>query len=44
MVKNRRPEAIHDNNCDMSKIEYSLGEISGKIDSKLLNKLNRKMR
>ena len=44
MNNKRRPEAIHDNNCDMSKIEYSLGEISGKIDSKLLNKLNRKMR
>ena len=43
MVNNRRREIVrHDNSYDIEKIEFNLDEISVKINSRLLNKINRR--
>jgi len=39
--KNRREVVLHDNSYDIQKIEFSVNEISTKINSRLLNKINR---
>lgn len=42
MVNNKRRENIqHDNSHDIEKIEFSLRDISIKINKRLLNKINR---
>ena len=42
--RNRRESVLHDNSLDVQKIEFNINEISIKIDSRLLNKINRQNR
>jgi hypothetical protein len=45
MVNKRRIESfVKDNTPDLGKLEFSLDEISVKIDKRLLNKINRRNR
>lgn len=42
MVNNKRREIVlHDNSYDITKIEFSVDEVIIKINSRLLNKINR---
>ena len=42
MVDKENRIVRHNNDCDISKIEFDLSEVSVKINKKLLNKLNRR--